>query len=133
MSAASDYLENKILDHVLGGSDYTRPATVYAALFTAGPTDSGGGTEVSGSGYSRVAITNNATNWPNASGGLKRNGTAITFPVSSGAWGTVTHWAIYDAASGGNLLFHSALSTAKVVGSGDTPSFAINALSLQAD
>ncbi len=130
MSALSDYLENKIADHILGGGDYVRPATVHVALFTSGPTDAGGGTEVSGSGYSRAAVTNNNANWPAASGGQKSNGAAITFGGgATGSWGTVTHFGIYDAATSGNLLFHGALTTAKLIESGDTPSFPANTLS----
>lgn len=131
MSALSDYLENEIADHILGGGDYTRPATVYIALFTAAPSDAGGGTEVSGTGYARVSVTNNATNWPAASIGAKANGTAITFPAAGASWGTATHFGIFDASSGGNLLFHGALTTSKSIGIGDTPSFAIGALSFQ--
>lgn len=101
----SDYLENKILDHVLGGGDYTRPATVYVGLFTTAPSDTGGGTEVSGGSYARVAVTNNATNFPAASSGSKSNGTAITFPAATANWGTVVAFGIFDASSGGNLLY----------------------------
>lgn len=133
MSALSDYLENELADHVLGGGDFTRPATVYVALFTAGPTDAGGGTEVSAGGYARATVTNNSTNFPAASGGAKSNGTAITFAAASATWGTVTHFAIYDAASGGNLLFHGELTTSKLIESGDTPSFGIGALAFQFD
>jgi len=133
MSALSNYLENEIADHILGGGDFTRPATVYAALFTAGPTDAGGGTEVSAGGYARVAVTNNGTNFPAASGGAKANGAAISFPAASATWGTVTHFALYDAASGGNLLLHGALTTSKLIESGDTPSFGIGTLAFQFD
>lgn len=119
----SNYLENALLDHMLGGPDYTRPATVYFALYTTGPTDAGGGTEVSGGNYSRVAVTNNATNFPAASGGSKSNGTAIIFPTPSGSWGTVTHWGVFDASSGGNLLRYGALTVTKTVDPGDQVSF----------
>ena len=84
MAGKSDYLENKVLDHVLGGGDYTRPATVYIGLYTATPSDSGGGTEVAGNGYDRADVTNNATNFPASSGGAKSNGTAITFAAACG-------------------------------------------------
>ena len=73
----SDYLENEILDHVLGGADYARPATVYIALYTADPTDAGGGTEGSGGSYAKASVTNNDTNWPAASSGAKSNGADI--------------------------------------------------------
>lgn len=125
----SDYLELKVLDHLLGGPDYARPATVYIALFTSAPTDAAGsGTEVSGGSYARAAVTNNSTNWPAASSGVKSNGTAITFAQASGAWGTVTHFAVFDALSSGNMLFWGALTTPRTIVSGDTFSFGISQL-----
>lgn len=133
MAGFSDYLENKLLDHAFGGGDFTRPATVYLALFTAAPSDAGGGTEVSGNAYARVAVTNNATNFPAASGGAKANGTAITFPQATGSWGTVTHFGIFDAASAGNLLGWNALTASKTIDAGDTPSYAVGSLSLTLD
>lgn len=119
----SDYLENAILDHQLGGPDYVRPATVYFALFTVAPTDAGGGTEVSGGNYSRSAVTNNAINFPAASGGNKSNGTAIPFPVPSAGWGLVTHFGIFDAPTGGNLLRWGALTIQKTIDIGDLVNF----------
>lgn len=129
----SDYLENELLDHVLGGGDYTRPATVYIALYTAAPSDSGGGTECSGGSYARKSVTNDATNWPAASGGAKSNGVAITFVTATGSWGTVTHFGIFDASSGGNLLRWGALGTSKVIGNGDTAQFGIGELDVTED
>lgn len=131
----SDYLEAKVLDHVLGGGDYTRPGTVYVALFTATPADAGGGTEVSGGSYARAAVTNNATNFPAASGTVttKSNGTAITFPKATAAWGTVTAFGIFDAATAGNLLYWGSLTTSRAVAIDDTPSFAAGALTITED
>src|SRR3972149_591973 len=77
----SDFLENELLDHVLGNAAYAAPATVYFGLYSVGPSDVGGGTELTGSGYARIAVTNNATNFPAASGGAKSNGTG-TKPVA---------------------------------------------------
>jgi len=124
----SDYLENELLDHVLGNSAYTAPATVYVALYTVAPSDAGGGTEVTGGSYARVAVTNNATNWPAASGGAKSNGTAITFPTATADWGTVVAMAILDAATAGNFLYWADLTASKTVNNGDTASFAVGEL-----
>jgi hypothetical protein len=129
----SDYLENALLDHVFGGGDYTRPATLYVAAFTAAPSDSGGGTECSGGSYARVAVTNNATNFPAASGGAKANGTAITFPSASASWGTVEAIGIFDADSSGNLLAWSTLTASKAVDSGDTLQIPIGDLDVSLD
>lgn len=101
----SDYLELKLLDHVLGGADYTRPATVYVAVYTTKPSDAGGGTEVTGGAYARVTFTNNGTNWPAASAGQKSNGVAITFATATAPWGKCVAFGIFDAASSGNLLY----------------------------
>lgn len=125
-----NYLSLKQLDGALGGADFVRPATVYVALYTTAPTGSGGGVECSGGAYARVPVTNNATNFPAASGSTptKANGTAITFPTATASWGTATHFGIFDAASAGNGLHFGALSTARLIAIGDTPSFAASAL-----
>lgn len=143
MAAFSDYLENKILDQLLRGIAYTWPTTVYVALLTAAPNDAGGGTEVSGGSYARVAVTSATTAWNNTQGnttgastgtdGTIENATTITFPTPTAGWGTVTHFAVYDAASGGNLLFQAALSVSKTINNGDAVSFAAGQLSLQID
>lgn len=129
----SDFLENRILDHVLGGGDYSRPGTLYLALSTSAYQDSATGSnlsEVSGGGYARVAVTNNATNWPNATGGQKANGAVFTFPTATGSWGTVQSFYIVDAASGGNCLYGADLTVARTIANGDTASFAIGAITI---
>lgn len=132
-SSFSDYIEGKLLDLLFSNAAYSIPGTLYIALFTVAPSDSGGGTEVSGGSYARVAVTNNATNFPAASGGSKSNGTTITFPAATAAWGTVVAMGIFDASSSGNLLAWATLTTAKTVASGDTPSFAAGALVVTLD
>lgn len=134
MSALSDYLENKLLDHLLRNTAYSQPGTLHFALFTSDPGESGVSGEVSGGSYARAAVTNNNVNFPQcaASGTpTKSNGTTIIFPTATAAWGTVTHWAIYDAASGGtNMLMHGALSSPRYVANGDTPKIAAGALAI---
>lgn len=125
--------ENNVLDALLG-QGFTKPGTVYVALCTDAPSDSALGTEPVGDNYSRVAVTNNATNWPNAASGSKSNGTAIIFATASGdGWGTVTHFMVMDVASGGsvtNMLGWADLTNSRTVGSGETPQFAIGTLVL---
>lgn len=144
MAAMSDYLENALLDHVLRGVSYTAPTTVYVALFTAAPSDAGGGTEVSGGAYARVAVAADGSTFNNTQGnttgastgtdGTIENAVAITFPAPTANWGSVTHWGIFDAASGGNLLIHAALTQAKTINNGDAaPSFPAAALTIQID
>jgi hypothetical protein len=133
MSAFSLDLENKTMDHILGGPDYTRLANVHLALFTSAPNESGGGTEVTGGSYSRLSITNNSTNFPAAVNGQKTNGVAQTFPTATASWGTVTHWALMSAASGGTILFFGALSTPKAIAATDSLTFGIGQLSITLD
>jgi hypothetical protein len=122
MSAFSDYLENKVLDHLMGRTTYTAPASLYFALYTASPSDSGGGTEVSGGSYARVAVSNDAANWPSAAAGTKRNASTITFPEATASWGTIVAIAIHDASTAGNLLFWTTITSRSVV-QGDIPRF----------
>src|SRR5262245_18540386 len=115
----SDFLELEVLDHVLGGGNYTRPTNVDIALFTAAPTDSGGGTEVAAMDYERLEIVNDATNWPAASSGAKANGTDFEFPEAENNWGTIVAMAIFDADTSGNMLFWADLASSRVVNDGD--------------
>jgi hypothetical protein len=116
MSAASDYLELKLLDHSLGTTAYTAPTNVYVGLHTATPQDDASGTgEVSGGSYARQSATFAA-----ASGGSASTSATITFPAATANWGTITHIGIYDASSAGNLLYHGAVTTSKTIESGDT-------------
>jgi hypothetical protein len=133
MAGKSDYLENKILDHILGGGDYTRPATLYVALYTAAPTDAGGGTEVTGGSYARLAVTNDATNFPAAAGGTKSNGTAFEFPEATASWGEVVAFGLLDAAVAGNLLMWNNLNTPKTIDDGDTARFKAGELDFTED
>lgn len=105
-------------------------ATRYIALFTVSPSDSGGGTEVTGGSYARKSTV--AADWNAASTttGTTSNATAITFAQATANWGTVSHWAIMDAVTGGNLLRWGELTTPKVVNSGSTARFPIGSLSL---
>jgi hypothetical protein len=116
MSAASDYLENKVLDHFLGTASTTAPTNVYVALFTADPTDADSGTEVttSGTAYARQTATFSA-----ASSGSTSNSADIEFSQATANYGTVTHFGIYDASTAGNLLFHGALTSSKTIETGD--------------
>jgi hypothetical protein len=145
MSAMSDYLENKCVDMLFRGGTMTTPAGLYHALYTAAPTDAGGGTEVTGGAYARINLAPTATNWASTGGagtttnpsvgtsGTTSNNVAITFPTATASWGTVTHVGIFDAVTGGNLLWWGPLTASQVVGIGGTFSFAISQISIQID
>ena len=134
MPGLSDSLELLILNLIFGAAAYTPPATLYAGLSTADPLDSGSGlAEPVGNGYARVAVANNATNWPAAAAGAKSNGTVVSFAAATGAWGTITHFVIFDAATAGNRIISGALVTAQAIVSGNTPSFAIGDIDITID
>ena len=125
MPAKSHYLDNALLNHVLRNTALSSPAAVYVGLFTVAPTPSTAGTEVSGGSYARVAATFGAPAL-----GVSTNSAPVAFPMASSGWGTVVAVGIFDALSGGNLLYFGALSTSKAVDNGDTASFAASALSI---
>lgn len=116
--AKSDYLEAKILNHVLRNVTYTAPVAVYAALMTATPNDAGGGTEVTGGSYARQAITFGST-----STGTISNSSGLTFSALPVA--TITHIAVYDALTSGNLLYYGVLTSQIISTSGSDISFAV--------
>jgi hypothetical protein len=122
----SNYLENKLLDHSLGTTSFTMPSGVFAALYTVAPSDSGGGTEVTGGSYSRKSATFAA-----ASSGTAANSNNIDFTGMPAA--TVVAIGLFDASTSGNLLFHGTLNSAKTVDSGDTLRIAIGDLSITLD
>ena len=131
MGSFSDHWENEILDHLFGKGAYT-PPTIYVGLSTADPGDDGTGlAEPSGNGYARVATA--AADWNAAAGGALDNANALEFPTATGSWGTVTHFALFDAATDGNLLAHGTLSQSKVIASGDVGRFAAGDLDVSLD
>lgn len=127
MAALSNHAEALILNWLMTNGAATRPTAWYIALYTAAPSDSGGGTEVAGNGYSRQAVTFSAASEP---GGTTDNSGSVSFTASGGNWGTITHVGIFDASTSGNLLWHGALAASRTVNDGDTLSFAVGAVTL---
>lgn len=127
MAALSDYAEKLVLDWMLTAGAATRPTAWYVALYTAAPSDAGGGTEVSGAGYSRKSVTWDAAT---SGAGTTSNSNTVSFTASGGTYGTVSHIGIFDASSGGNLLWHGALTASKTIADGDTLEFSIGNIDL---
>lgn len=138
-TAMTDYLENVLADHIFRTTSYTKPTVLAVALFTAAPGETGGGTEVTGGSYARVSNNPLNANWngthgtttgaSSGTGGVVSNAGTLTFPAPSANWGVVTHHALFDAASGGNMLIYGALTVSKTINNGDpAPSFAATAL-----
>lgn len=130
MAALSDYMENILVDVLFRGQVLTLPASLYVGLFQSAGSDVAPGTEVNGGGYARVAVPRTLAAWAgtqaagstalsSGSGGQTSNNTDILFPLPTAAWGTVTHFGIFDAASGGNMLIHGPLSASKIINAGD--------------
>lgn len=137
MPGKSDYLETTLLNSVLRGVAFPAMTTGsnYVSLHTADPTDAGTGTEVSGGAYARVAVSRATGSWaaPADNVGSQRtsNVAAVTFPNPTAAWGTVTYFGIFDAITGGNLLYSGALGTSRTIAAGDNaPSFAAGTLTI---
>lgn len=106
--------ETTTLTWLFTANSATRPTAWYLALFTSDPTDTGAaGTEVSGGGYAREAVAFTV------SGNTATNSAAIEWDAATGSWGTVTHIAIMDASSGGNMIASNALTSAKAIDTDD--------------
>ena len=125
MSAFSNYMEAEIVKAFLRGSSYTG-STVYVALFQSDPGEAASGTETAYTGYARQSTT-----WTELdASGQTKNVSALTFPANGNAAAsvTITHIALYDASTGGNMLLYAPLSAAKTLSPGDVLSFAVNAI-----
>jgi hypothetical protein len=132
MGSFSDYAELKILEHAVGKTSWTMP-TVYLALLTDTPTDASTGStivEPTTGGYARIATSGK---WDTASAGSISNSSIITSATATGDWGTITHVALVDNTSGGNVIAWGALNTAQEVLNGGSASFAVGALTVTLD
>lgn len=132
MSAMSDYLEGELIKHIFRTGSFTKPTVLAVGLFTAAPSDAGGGTEVAGGSYARASLNPLDANWaaPTAGNGVTSNSSVITFATPTAGWGNVTHFGIFDAASGGNLLFWGALTIAKTINQSDAVTFPAGSLTV---
>ena len=122
MSAMSDYLEQKLIDHLFDADNagsYTPPSTYYIEVFKVAVSEDGsGGTAVSGGSYARASIARGQATWTRSTNTASNTG-VISFPVPSATWGTVVGFGLYDAATSGNLLLHGTLTTSKTINNGD--------------
>jgi hypothetical protein len=125
MAAMSNYLENALINATLRNTTYTSPTTVYVGLFTSDPTDTGTGTECTGASYARKSMAFGAP-----SNGASTNSSDVEFDQATDSWGTITHFGILDALTSGNLLYHGALTSSKVIEDGDVFKFASAAVSV---
>ena len=129
MSSFTDFTESLVLTWLLTNGSATRPTAWYVGLFTAAPSDTGGGTEVSGNAYARVVtgtITVSGTSPTNAT-----NAAAIEFAAASGGnWGSVGWAGIFDASTSGNLLAWAPLTTARTINDGDVLRIPATSLSI---
>jgi hypothetical protein len=140
----TNYAENKVVDALLRGQAIGAPATFYVALFTAGCGDTGGGTEVSGGSYARVAVASSLANWAgtqsagsttasSGTGGTTSNNATISFPTPSAGWGTVVSVGWMDASTAGNAWICTTLTVNKTINTGDAVSFPAASLTFQID
>lgn len=132
----SNYAEKAILEHSVGKNTW-QPLTAYVALFSAAPSDTSTGTELSGLNYSRVstsALTWGLANTSAVGASTISNIVQIQFaPAQGGSWSSATHVGIFDQATGGNLLWHGPLTQSYIISSGERFQFPIGSLTLSID
>lgn len=128
MAAMTDYLELKLLDHITGVASYTAPSAVYLGLAVGDFTDTGTGqAELSGGGYARTQVT-----FGSAASGQITNSAAIEFPEATTSLGTVSHWGLFDAATGGHMLLNGAFDSPKLIEAQDILRISAGSLTLTA-
>ena len=133
MSDKSNYLKEGVINHLLRTNSLPKPPAVYVALFTVAPDpDTGaGGTEVSGGGYARVQVGPSDAAWDDPVGtGVTGNTSEVVFPTPTVAQGLATHFALFDAATGGTMLYSKALDTPRTLALGVAIRFPAGALTV---
>lgn len=133
MSQMSDYLEDQLRKHLFRTATFAKPAGLWVSLHTANPTDAGTGIEVAGGSYARVAVPPLDANWSagTPTDGITTNVADIVFPAPTANWNIVTHFGVWDAAVGGNLLCYGALTQSKTINNGDpAPKFPVGQLTI---
>lgn len=128
MAELSNYLENKLLDHVLRSTSYTSPTTVYVGLYTSDPGDDDTGTECTGGAYARQILSVTT-----ATDGIVTSSADVTFPQATDSWGTISHIGLLDAVTSGNLLMHTPLTTSRTIEAGDVIKIATGSLTASLD
>lgn len=132
MSKMSDYLEGQLRAHIFRTQTFAKPSALYLALHTADPLDDASGAEANYTGYARVARAPLDANWTavSATDGVTDNAAAVTFGICTAGSNTVTHFAVWDAASAGNMLVHGALTISQVIAVGVTPTFPLGSIDI---
>jgi hypothetical protein len=155
MSAHTDAYENKLIDFHFRGQALglanstaaagTGPSQWFIGLIGVAGSDASVGTELSGTGYARVAVTCNLANWAGTQGagttsvssgssGTTSNNNAVTFPTPGGAWGQAVEWGAFDSLTGGTECFRGSLAQPKTINAGDpAPYFLPGTLTYQND
>ena len=129
---ASTFLEHAILNHFFRSASQPAPATLFLALYISDPTDDDIGTEIAGGGYMRQIITF-AEPQQVGGRGQTQNNAQVTFPTATDNWGTISHWGVRDALTGGNLLTYAPVPTPKLIEQGDEAKFNANAITISVD
>lgn len=123
MAQASTWYRGQVLNQWFRAQSVSIPSDLYLALHTEDPGADGSGAEVSGGDYARVEIPSNTTNWsaPSTGTGVEAitNLLTLTFPTPTADWGTITHWALWTASSGGEVVIFGELPTPRAVLLGD--------------
>lgn len=129
MGSFADFWEGEILDHLFSIGAYAAPAT-WIGLSTADPLDDASGlAEPAGGSYARVQVD---AAWSRA-GNEVDNDAEIAFPEATGDWGTISHFAIFDANAAGNMMAHGSLAASKAIDTGDTLKFPAGDLNITLD
>ena len=125
------YASNQILDYNFGKITYTAPASFFVGLSTTSISSSGSNsTEPVGASYARVEVVNSKTNFRYSSNGCLVNAVSITFPESSGSWGTITDLAFWDTSTSGSIWYYATLPSSKVVQTTTVVSFSPSAIAI---
>lgn len=126
MSAASNYLETQLFNLIFRGVAFTPPARTFIALHYADPTETGSQGEIPGAQWPSYVRQDAAKGgaqadaWTVPSDGTGKNALQLIYAMYDGASPlTVTHFSVWDAQTGGNMLVYAPLASARTINNGD--------------
>lgn len=126
----TNFAESLTLNYILTTNSVTRPTEFHIGLFTAAPGEAGGGTEVTGGSYVRRPVTFAVSGTAPT---LAQNPTAVEWPTATANWGVITHVAVFDASSGGNMIDYAMLDSSKEILNGDVFRIPVNSYKIEID
>lgn len=115
--SARPALIDQLLRKIFRDTAFANPTSWYISLHTVAPTETSDGTEMTGSGYARLAVAADSGQW-NIVNNSAVNSQTLLFAAATATWPTIIGMGLWDAATGGSMLFYESVVAPTVINPG---------------